>query len=174
MVKKVFGVLLMGIILVSGTGWIVYQSQLHPGHHSSLDPAITDFKVTNATCVDHFSQSVNITQISKTERTHIIIQQNVKVPNQSFTLAAENLHPDGSDYTMLLIGRATDTSSQVTTPPQDCTMRVRYTATIRLPHGQSEPFSLSVRYDGKELTAITHSASGSGAGASGSGDNNDE
>lgn len=157
--QRILGVLVIGIVLTSGAVWATNYSQNPTSDQPSVEPAITDFEVAGPACVDQHRRNTAIETEVNDANTSNTISQNVTVPNASATLAVGELTWNGSNYTLTLVSRDADA------PSRDCAAQVRYTASVLLPEGRSDAYSLVIRYDGEVLTKIEGSEDGSIASA---------
>lgn len=150
---------ILGVVLASSVVWATNYSQNTTSDDASVEPAVTDFEITGPTCVEQHRRNLAIETDVNDDNTSNTISQNVTVPNASATLAVGELRSNGSNHTLTLVSRDADARTR------DCSAQVRYTATVLLPEGRSDAYSLVVRYDGEVLTKIEGSEKGSIASA---------
>lgn len=154
-----FGALLFSIVLASSAVWVTHYSQPSTTGETPVEPAITDFEVDGPACVDQPRRNTALDTVVNDTNTSHTIRQNVTVPNASATLAVSELWAEESNYTLTLVSRDADARAR------DCTAQVRYTATVLLPEGRSDAYSLVVKYDGEVLTKVESSEDGIDASA---------
>lgn len=164
-------VVVAGVIILAGVSAAAFYDPLSDGgplgvgtDEDPVEPAVTSFAATGAECVER-TGSNSSTRLSGTQvNSRIVVARNVTVPGTNYTVEPATFERTGpSNYTLEVRTTATDE------PGRRCTAEVRYNATVQVPHGQHEPFRVTITEDGSTAMWVHNGERSAGVGAAGSG-----
>lgn len=125
------------------------------------EASLVSFTSTGGTCLADGGLNASTELRSEGDGTSITTSGNVTVPATNYVLDGRAFERTGpTNYTLNV------TSTEATAKPSrecDGVAQARYTATVRVPHADRDPFTVVVRHDGEVAQTIRNGQDGSGA-----------
>ena len=124
------------------------------------ETSLDSFTSTGGTCVADGGQNVSTELRPSGDTTSLTISANVTVPATNYVLERPTFERTGPTSYALNV-----TSSEATEKSRrecDAVAQARYTATVRVPHADRDPFTVVVRHDGEVAQTIRNGEDGSG------------
>lgn len=136
------------------------------------EASLDSFTSSGGTCVEMAQLNSSTELRPEGDETALTISANVTVPATNYVLDDPTFERTGPTSYALNV-----TSSEATAKaPQECDgiAQARYTANVRVPHADRDPFTVVVRHDGEVVQTIRNGEDGAGVGANAGASNGDE
>lgn len=127
------------------------------------EAALDSFTSTGGTCVEEADLDASTELRPDGEGTALTIAANVTVPATNYALDPPTVERTGPTTYALNVTRREEAEKS----PRECdgVAQARYTANVRVPHADRDPFTVVVRHDGEVVHEIRNGEDGSGAGS---------
>lgn len=164
--RLIYALLVAGITVLAGIVGAVALGVLPTtldGDPADLpgEPALDSFTSTDGTCVETPSLDPTTERRTEGDETVIVLSVNATLPATNYVLDSPTFERTGpTDYALNVTSSESDEK-----PPDDCdgVAQTRYTATVRVPHADGDPFTLVVHHGGEIVHEVGRDDGGSWA-----------